>query len=106
MANAGMGYGLGVNLTTSDNFQSGASGMVDESYHESGMEAEGYGENECLLETCPECSGRHSSHPHSFAPYHRSSSSGEVNSSEVGEYMSPPSSPGTDCIPLRFPIDY
>lgn len=100
LANAGMGYGLGVHLTTSQNFHSGASGMLHESYHESGMEAEGCGENECLLETCPECSGRHSSHPHSFAPYHRSSSSGEVNSSEVGDYMSPPSSPGTDCIIL------
>ena len=97
LANAGMGYGLGVNLTTSGNFHSGASGMVDDSYHESGMEAEEYGGNECLLEGCPECSGLRSSQSHSFGPYHRSSSSGEVNSSEVGEYMSPPSSPGTDC---------
>jgi hypothetical protein len=97
LANAGMGYGLGVNLTTSETFHAGASGMSTEEYHESGMQAEGYGENACLLEGCSECSGLHSSHPHSFAPYHRSSSSGEVHASASGEYMSPPSSPGTDC---------
>ena len=100
LANAGMGYGLGVNLTTSETYHSGANGMLNEAYHESGMEGEGYGENECLLEGCPECSGLHSSQAHSFAPYHRSSSSGEVNASESGEYMSPPSSPETDCTAL------
>lgn len=97
LATVGMGYGLGVSLATSGNFQADESGMMDE-YHESGMNSDVYGNNRCLLEDCPECSGPQSPPYRSLGPYHRSSSSGEVNSSEVGEYMSPPSSPGTDCI--------
>jgi hypothetical protein len=52
----------------------------------------------CILEDCPECSV-HRQSQHSFAHY-QSSSSGEVNPSEIGDYMSPPSSPGTDCTSL------
>lgn len=101
LANAGMGYVLGIGLsTTSGNCHvADDGGMVDDVYHEGGMMASDvYGNNGCLLEGCPECFGLQTSSPHhSFGPYHRSSSSGEVNGLEVGDYMSPPSSPGTDC---------
>jgi hypothetical protein len=91
-SNAGMGYGLCVSIETSGNFYADESGMVDE-YHESGIATDTYGEIGCTLANCPECSGVQP-FPQN---YYQSSSSGEVNSSDVGEYMSPPSSPGTDC---------
>ena len=96
----GIGYGLGVTLAAYRKFPAGESGMgYEDEYHEGGMMDPGnYGSNgagEC--EGCPECAG-HEQGPLPSGAYHRPSSSGEVYSSELGEYMSPPSSPGTDCM--------
>ena len=100
LANAGIEYGLGVSLAApSGNCHvTDDGGMVDE-YHESGMmAADDYGNDGCPLQDCPECFGlQTSSHQYSFGPYHRSSCSGGVNNSEFADYISPPSSPGTDC---------
>jgi hypothetical protein len=98
LVTAGVGYGLGVSFAAYGKFPAGESGMgYDAEYHEGGMDPE-YGSNgggEC--EGCAECAGfQHE--PVVSGPYHRSSSSGEVYSLELGEYMSPPSSPGTDCM--------
>ena len=98
LANAGMGYGLGVSLATASGncHVADDGGMVDDEYHESGMMASDvYGNDGCLLGDCLECFGCETSHHYSFGPFHRSSSSGEVRPSEVGDYMSPPSSPDT-----------
>ena len=101
LVNAGMGYGLGVSLAASGNCHADESGIVDE-HHESGIDSDVYGDSVCLLENCPECFSIQVSPYYSFGPYRRSSLSGEVNSSEVREYMSPPSSPGTDCLTLEY----
>jgi len=95
LVNAGVGHSLEVGLAAHGTFPAGESGMGDD-YHEGGID-EQFGNNAGECEGCPECAGfqRRSS---LSGPYLRSSSSGEVNSSESGEYMSPPSSPGTDCM--------
>jgi hypothetical protein len=100
LVTAETGYGLGVSLTTSGNFHEiSGSGMEEAKNHESGIGPDVYGGDEHLLEECPECSGRLGSSHHdcrSFGPCYYPSSVG-VNSSEAGGYMSPLSSPGTDC---------
>jgi hypothetical protein len=101
LATAGMGYRLGVSLTTSGNFgEVGGSGMVEAGRHESGIRSDAYGSREHLPERCPECPGLPDSHRRSrrsSEPHYYPSSQGGVNSSEVGECMSRPSSAGTDC---------
>jgi hypothetical protein len=84
-------YGLGVNFDERGRFDEEGSGMVEEGYYQKEVES---GYDNCILEGCPDCAGRHT--PQHYA-HHQSSSSGEVNPSEAGDYMSPPSSPGTDC---------
>ena len=93
LENMRLGFGLGLHLPPpSGTYLGQTSGMVDD--QQSGISSDIYGTEECALEDCPQCSGLSS-------PYHISHqlccSSGEVPSSEVGDYISPPSSPGTDC---------
>jgi len=80
--NTGRGYGLGVSLPSSNPFENG----MDENGYEmsSGIEEA----NRCRLEGCPECAG--------LRPVYQSTS-GQLNSADAGNYISPPSSPGTDC---------
>lgn len=85
-------YGLGVNLNDDGHFDVSGSGMVEDGYYQN---ESGY--DNSILEDCP---GGHPTSQHHDAQ-HQSSSSGEVNPSEVGDYISPPSSPGTDC---TFPL--
>ena len=94
LVTAGMGYGLGVNLANSENL--GESGMIQED-HESGIGSGEYGNDGCLLEGCPECTAFQDSQRPSYLSYYQASESGG-NTVESGDYMSPPSSPGTDCI--------
>ena len=76
-------YGLGVSLPSSNPFESG----MDENGYEMSSEIEET--NTCRLEGCPECAG--------LRPVYQPSPVGQLNSEEAGEYISPPSSPGTDC---------
>lgn len=94
-----MGYGLGANISTSENFHGDRSGMLDQDSHPGGMDSEIYGNGECL-QACPQCSEAQQPQRSPFEPFHQSTSSRGIGSADVGDYMSPPSSPGTDCIHL------
>ena len=94
LVNAGMEFGLGVDFATSEHMAE--SGMMQEN-QESGGQSEDYGNEVCLLEDCPECKGVQGFQTTSFLPFYQPSESGD-NTVDSGDYMSPPSSPGTDCI--------
>ena len=100
LLHAGIGYGLGVSLTSSGNF-----GIV----HESGMSQQDeqahvskssgvYGDGDCLMEGCLECAGVQAPLRHPLGPY--TTTSGDVDVDDLREYMSPPSSPGSECIAI------
>jgi len=102
LIHAGIGYGLGVNLTASGNFGViDESGMTKSQDQARAIESSGvYGESECLIEGCLQCTGAQAPLRHPPGPYTQSSTtSGDVDV-EIGEYMSPPSSPGSDCMLL------
>jgi len=95
LVNAGVGYGLEVGRAAYETFPAGESGMGDD-YHERGIDEE-FGNNVGNCEGCPECAGFQQRSLLS-GPYGGSSSSGEVDSPQLRVSMSPPSSPGTDCM--------
>lgn len=97
-ATTGMGYELNTSLTTSNEFHEvSGGGMVEPERHQGGIRPDVYGGDEHPLEECSGCPASCHRYRRSSGPYHYPSSPGEVNCSEVGECMSPPSSPGTDC---------
>jgi len=94
---AGIGYGLGVTL----NALVGA-GVVDEGAMPKSQDqlpaippSSAYGDSDCSIEGS---FGGQAPLRHPFGPYHHSTSMSDDVDAEIGDYMSPPSSPGSDCI--------
>ena len=96
LLNAGLGFGLGVNLSASRNFHQDGSGIHQQDYFESGIQSGVYGDDTYNVDDCRKCFDIQASHHSSFRPIYQGSASGDGNT-EIGDYMSPPSSPESEC---------
>lgn len=96
LLNAGLGFGLGVNISATRNFHQDGSGINQKDYFESGIQSGVYGDDTCNVDDCRECFDIQATHHSSFGPIYEGSASGE-GITETGDYMSPPSSPESEC---------